>query len=235
MRCALSPGATIADALADRSTRKIIRGCVAQVNLERPEGEDIVEADGRTRGPRFPGEERWDFFLRRFERTGEQAGRATVPATRPGSFSNAQLVLVQAPILRTRIDPAFAKEILDRLVASETFRERLRKAGAGGNVIAVAFPRPGPNWYQEHHGRPQISLFVMLAHLTGHENAPQDDLFRAHSRLLSSAFIAPMDFKIDPPADCVGRTTTIGPRRDLEERWSFFLSGLGAGSWLHRH
>jgi len=235
MRCALSPGATIADALADRSTRKIMRGCVAQVNLERPEGEDIVEADGRTRGPRFPGEARWAFFLRRFERTGGLADRTTANATRPGSFASARLVLVQAPILRTRIDIAFAKEILDRLVASETFRDRLRKVGAGGNVIAVAFPRPGPNWYKEHHGRPQISLFVMLARLTRDEDASPDDLFRAPSRVLSSAFIAPMDFKIDPPADCVGETTTIGPRRDLEERWSFFLSGLGAGSRPHRH
>lgn len=235
MRCALSPGATITDALADRSTRKIIRGCVAQVNLGRPEGEDIVEGDGRTRGPRFPGEERWAFFVRRFERTGDPAGRPTANATRPGSFTSARLVLVQAPILRTRIDTAFAKEILDRLVASATFRDRLRKAGAGGNVIAVAFPRPGPNWHREHHGRPQISLFVMSARLSGDEDAPPDDLFRAHSRVLSGAFIAPMDFKIDPPADCVGRTTTIGPRRDLEERWSFFLSGLGAAGRLHRH
>lgn len=157
------------------------------------------------------------------------------PTTQPGGFVNARLVLVQAPILRTRIDTAFAKEILDRLVASETFRARLKKAGVGGDVIAAAFPKPGPNWYSEHHGKPQISLFVMLVRLTSGESDALDDLFHADNRDLLSAFIAPMDFKIIPPTDSVGETTVIGPRRDLEERWRFFLSGLGGGSVRHRH
>lgn len=235
MRCALSPGASISDALADKSKRKIIRGCIAKVNLSRPEGQDIVEADGRIRGPRFPGEERWAFFQEQFVRIGETAGRPQVKPTRPGEFASARVVLVQAPILRTRIDEDFAREILHRLVASETFRDRLRKAGAGGNVIPVAFPRPGPNWYSEHHGEPQISLFVILAQLTGDEPRRLEDLFHTDRRVLLSAFIAPMDFKIAPDADSVGETTAIGPRRDLEERWRFFLSGIGAESLPHGH
>jgi protein-S-isoprenylcysteine O-methyltransferase Ste14 len=164
-----------------------------------------------------------------------QAGRPTVEVTRPGGAATARLVLVQAPILRTRIDTAFAKEILDRLIASEKFRFSLSHAGAGGNVVPVAFPTPGPNWSREHHGKPQIKVFVMLARLTGDKNAPLDDLFCDGGRVLSSAFIAPMDFKIDHPADCVGETTAVGPRRDLEERWSLFLSGLGAAGRPHHH
>ncbi|MFC1834315.1 methyltransferase family protein [Thermodesulfobacteriota bacterium] len=235
MRCALAPGANVSEALADMSKRRIIMGCVAQVNLARPNGEDIVEADGRTRGPRFPGEERWAFFVQQFERTDHRRARPQGEPTYPGKFASSRLVLVQAPILRTRIDRDFAKEILDRLVASDTFRDRLRKVGAGGNVIPVVFPRPGRNWYREHHGRPQISLFVMLAQVTGNENDPVEDLFQADRRVLLSAFIVPMDFKIAPPEDSVGEATTIGRRRDLEERWRFFLSGLGAEDLPHGH
>ena len=39
-------------------------------------------------------------------------------------------------------------------------------------------------------------------------------------------FTAQLDFGIKPPADPVGEIIVIGPRRDLEERWHFFLSGL---------
>ena len=38
-----------------------------------------------------------------------------------------------------------------------------------------------------------------------------------------------VDFGMDRPRDCVGEFAIIGPRRDLEERWRFFLSGLGTG------
>lgn len=230
MRCTLSPGASVADALADKSKRQIRRGCVAQVNLARPEGEDLVEADGRTRGPGFPGEQRWVFFLGQFAQQ-----RAALPqaAVVPGHADAATLVLVQAPILRTRLDPPFAKEILDRLSESPTFRDRLRKVGAGARVIPVAFPRPGPNWYREHHGRPQLSLFVILARLRAANET--GDLFQPGRRDLLSAFTVEMDFKIQPPEDSVGRITTIGPWRDLEERWRFFLSGVGREGVGHHH
>jgi len=152
----------------------------------------------------------------------------------PGQSASASLVLVKAPILRTRLDPAFAQEILDRLVASATFRDQIRSAGAGGQVVPVAFPRPGPNWYRAHHGKPQISLFVILARLA--DGADADDLFHVERRELLGAFTAEMDFKIDPPKDSVGPIATIGPRRDLEERWRFFLSGVGGGRvHAHRH
>jgi len=235
MRCSLSPGATVADALTDKSKRKIAHGCVAQVNVALPTGEDIVEADGRTRGPGFPGEARWAHFLQQFSLQPGQAPRAASGVTAPGRFASARLVLAQAPILRTRVDPSFAKEILDRLVASETFRGRLRESGAGGDVVAVAFPRPGPNWYREHHGQPQLSLFVMLARLAEGEGTPAADLFLPEGRHLLSAFIAPMDFGIALPADSVGEPTAIGPRRDLEERWRFFVSGVGVGRVPHSH
>ena len=88
-----------------------------------------------------------------------------------------------------------------------------------------AVPRPGPNWYREHHGKPQISVFVVLARLASGE-APLDDLFRSDSRTLVGAFTAEVDFRIEAGRDSVGDVATIGPRRDLEERWEFFLSGL---------
>jgi len=235
MRCTPSPGATIYDVLTDKSKRKIIRGCVAQVNLDRPEGEDFVEADGLTCGPRFPGENLWAFFQKQFAQAVGPAGRAARKAALPGGFTKARVVLVQAPILRTRIEPAFAEEILDRLVASKTFRDRLRKTGVGGDVVAVAFPRPGPNWYREHHGKPQISLFVILARLVSGENALLSELFNADNRDLVSAFIVPMDFGVPTTEDSVDEITIIGPRRDLEERWRFFLSGIGVGGVRHRH
>ena len=235
MRCTPSPSATIYDVLTDKSKRKIISGCVAKVNLDLPEGEDFVEADGYTCGPRFPGEELWAFFQKQFAQAVGPAGRAARKAALPGGFSKARVVLVQAPILRTRIEPAFAEEILERLVASKTFRDRMRKTGVGGDIVAVAFPRPGPNWYREHHRKPQISLFVILARLVNGENALLGDLFNAGNRDLLSAFIVPMDFGVPTTEDSVDEITIIGPRRDLEERWGFFLSGIGAGGVRHRH
>jgi len=222
MRCSPAAGATIADALADTSKRKIAGGCVAQVNVGKAEDEDFVEADGRIRGRGFPGEDRWAFYLKQLS---QRAAATPGPAAVPGTHEKATLVMVKAPILRTRLDPPFAKEMLDRLAASASFRRRMRSTGAGGDVVTVAFPRPGPNWYRAHHGTPQISLFVMTARLR--EGAGVGDLFRSGRRKLLGAFIAEMDFAIAPPADCVGTITTIGPWRDLEERWRFFVSGVG--------
>ena len=232
MRCTLGPKATIADALGDTSKRTIVGGCVAHVDLDRPEEQDIVVDEAAIAGAGFPGEERWEYFRKQFSDL-PRADAMPVALALPGRYAQARLVLVNAPILRTRIDAAFAAEIRDRLAGSQSFRSRLRKAGAGGPVVAVAFPRPGPNWYREHHGTPQISLFVMLVRL--HAGADLDDLFRPSRRDLLSAFIVPMDFAIASPADSVGEATMIGLWRDLEERWDFFLSGLGAEGLAHTH
>jgi len=234
MRCTLAEGATVADALADKSKRTIVAGCVAKVDMNRPEDQDIVakDDDARIAGPGFPGENRWAYFGKQFSGLPKSGDRPAVLAI-PGQYAQANLVMVQAPILRTRIDPGFAADIRDRLAGSARFRSRLRKQGAGGPVVAVAFPRPGPNWYREHHGTPQISLFVIMARLN--EGAALDDLFRPGRRELIGAFIVPMDFAIDPADDSVDEAITIGLWRDLEERWAFFLSGLGAESLTHSH
>jgi len=216
------------DALADKSKRKILRGCIALVNLARPENEDFVEGKVTLPGPGFPGEARWDFLMKQFA----QQPHAAVASVTASTAETATLILVKAPILRTRLDPAFAEQIRDRLAASPAFRDRLRKVGAGDNIVAVAFPRPGPNWYREHHRRPQVSVFVILANL--HAGVEPHDLFDPNKRDLVGAFIAEMDFRREPPADIVGQFSTIGRRRDLEERWRFFLSGVG-GSDLHAH
>jgi len=231
MRCALAPQAGIADALSDKSKRTVVGFCAAWVNLDRPEDQDIADKVNIA-GPGADGGDRWDHFLKQFSRL-PHADKTPETIAAPGRYEQAKLVLVQAPILRTRIDPGFAAEIRDRLAGSARFRRRLRLAGAGGPVVAVAFPRPGPNWYREHHGTPQISLFVMMVRLdSGVETA---DLFHPSRREILSAFIVPMDFAIDPPADSVGEAIMIGLWRDLEERWRFFLSGLGAESPRHSH
>jgi len=235
MRCTLAPGATVADAFADKSKRKIRQGCVAQVNMAAPEGQDIVEADGKTRGPGFPGERLWGFFLAQLARQPKREPSTTVAV--PGKAESATLVLVQAPIMKTRIDlpkmlrfqqqqgtPAFAVELRDRLAASAKFRAHLRRCGAGDDIVAVAFPRPGPNWYREHHHNPQVSVFVMLARLA--RPGDTDGLFTPGGRELLSAFIADMDLSVEAPGDCLVEITAIGRRRDLEERWRFFLSGV---------
>ena len=119
-------------------------------------------------------------------------------------------------------------------MGSASFRDRLRKSGAGGEIVPVAFPRPGPNWYSEHHGTPQISAFVMLARLRD-ANSPLDELFQPGGRELLSALIADMDFKIGPDQDSVVQIAPVGPGRDLEERWRFFLSGVGGPTSVPRH
>ncbi len=236
-KCTLAPGAQARDALADKAKRTIRQGCIALANLAAADGADIVEADGKPRGPGFPGEKLWDFFAAQFAQQAPAAAGAAGAAV-PGRFERATLVLVQAPIMKTRLElsktlllqpqsgpPPFAVELRDRLAASASLRAHLRQCGAGGDVVAVAFPRPGPNWYREHHGRPQVSVFVILARGTGEGGC--DSLFRPGGRELLSAFIADMDLAVEAPADCVTRITAIGRRRDLEERWRFFLSGVG--------
>jgi len=234
LRVTLAEGATIADAFADKAKRTIRGACIAPVNVGRPEGEDMVEGKVFRPGRGFPGEQRWAFFLKQLAARRELAPGLSTTAVTPGQAESATLVLVQAPILRTRLDPPFAREILDRLAGSARFRDRMRTSGAGGDVLTVAFPRPGPNWYRAHHAQPQISLFVMMAKLA--EGATEEDLFDPQRRELLGAFTAEMDFKIQPPEDSVGEMAIIGPRRDLEERWRFFLSGVGSARTIpHQH
>ncbi len=48
-----------------------------------------------------------------------------------------------------------------------------------------------------------------------------------NARKLEKAFIVEMDFAIPQPEDPVYQAPfIIGPLRDLEERWDFFLSGV---------
>jgi hypothetical protein len=225
MRCRLSPGAEAGEVFASKEKRRILGALIAPVNLGRPPGGDIVEGAPTRPGPGFPGEERWEFLLRQLAARRSPSSAPAPAALVPGRARDARLVLVKAPIYRTRRDPDFAREILGRLVGSETFRDHLEKSGIGGPVVAVAFPRPGPNWYREHHGKPEISLFVVLARLAS-EDASLDDLFEPPGRDLLGAFTAEMDFGIGGAEDSVGEIAAIGPIRDLEERWTFFLSGL---------
>ena len=237
IRCSLAPGATMADALADKAKRQIRAALMAPVNLAQPEGKDIVEGEILRPGPRFArdkGEERWDFFTRQFALQAERASPRATVAVNPGAAAEASFVLVRGPVLRTRLDHAFAEAIRDRLAASSMFRDQLRESGCGGDVLAIAFPRPGPNWYRAHHKDPQLSVFVMVA--KRHENASLDDVINGKQRDLLGAFIADLDFAIQLPADCVQQISTIGLQRDLEERWEFFTSGVGDTTLhLHRH
>lgn len=234
MRCTLAPGASLAEAFADKAKRQIRGACIAPVNLSRPEGEDMVEGEVFTPGPGFPGEQRWDFLMGQLAaRPASATGQGTA-AVVPGGAASTRLVLVQAPVMRTRLDPPFAQEILDRLVASPKFVARLRVSGAGGEIVPVAFPRPGANWYSEHHGTPQISAFVILTRLQA-ADSPLDELFQVGRRELLGAFIADVDFKIDAAQDSVTEISAIGPARDLEERWQFFLSGVGGPTSVPQH
>ncbi len=225
LRCTLLPGASVADALVDKSKRQIRKACFAPIDLGRSTSEDIVDGKLVTPGPGFPGEDRWDFWLKQLaERRGGSPLRDREAKT-PSVADSVRLVMVKAPILRTRLHAEFAAEIFERLTISASLREQLAKSMAGGEIVAVAFPRPGPNWYQEHHRRPQISVFVVLARLVS-ADAPLDSLFDFGERELLSAFTIEMDFKMELAADSTGEIVVIGPRRDLEERWRFFLSGL---------
>jgi protein-S-isoprenylcysteine O-methyltransferase Ste14 len=151
----------------------------------------------------------------------------TVPVLTATSEGTAapEFVLVKAPILKTRLVPAFAEEIRDRLAASTRFRAQLTASGADEGLVPLAFPRPGPGWYREHGGKPRISVFVIMVR-PEEEGEPTGDLFRTDRRELVRAFTAELDLSIAPPADGVVRTARIGPARDLEERFDFFLSGV---------
>jgi hypothetical protein len=226
MRCSISEGADLGDAFVDSSKRRIVRACQARIDLGKPGGTDIFDGELRTPGPRFPGEKVWTGLMERLaDRREIEKAPAARPATVPGRHAGGTVVLVKAPILRTRLDPPFAEAILRRMTGSKSFRKRLFDSGVGGEVIALAFPRPGPNWYSEHHGNPQISLFVILARRRG-TGASLQDLFDRGERDLLGAFTAEMDFGVNEEQDSIGEKATIGPRRDLEERFRFFLSGL---------
>ncbi len=264
MRCELADGAEIADALSDKSKRRIRQAAMVWIDLSKPDADDIVVKGPNTLGrpgallPQEMGEERWDHLVGQLA---EREDLLTKPREQPSKpvaqpASDTELVLVQAPILRTRIDPErlhrhtgaaaaqnlFALDIRDRLAASPAFRDRLRRSGAGAEIVPVAFPRPGPNWYREHHvryeatgdgqwrstgTRPQVSVFVMLVRVEpGLDYHALFDAARRDARSIQGAFIADLDFAIAPPADSVHQISIVGPRRDLEERWEFFLSGL---------
>jgi len=263
MCCELADGATLTDAVADKSKRRILRAAMAWADLSKPEDDDIVVKGPNTMGP--PGrelpaemtEDRWDFVMGQLAKRESLVSKPSETPTRPVATpaESTELILVQAPILRTRIQPEkmqygndapkenlFALDIRDRLAASPTFRDRLKRFGAGTETVPVAFPRPGPNWYREHHvkykldgggewqaygAEPQVSVFIMLVRTA--PGADRQTLFsetQRGQRELLGAFIADLDFAIDPAADSVREITIIGPRRDLEERWTFFLSGL---------
>jgi len=264
LRCELAEGASITEALADKSRRRILEGAIAWIDLSGAGDEEIVVKGPRTMGrkghpmPEGLGEERWDFLMAALaEREAMVPKPEAVPERPvPAPSAGTDLILVQAPILRTRIQPegwlggegsgakenSFARDIVDRLAGSASFRERLERFGAGGDVVPVAFPRPGPNWYREHRvryqptedgrsartgGVPQVSVFVMLVRRApGTADEALFDESRRAGREIVGAFIAELDFGIEPPADSVHEIVVVGPRRDLEERWDFFLSGL---------
>jgi hypothetical protein len=195
------------------------------VDLGKESGEEIVSGELFQPGPLFQGEEKFAFVAKQvLEQTAEAGTAAGVPMV-PGEHAATPVVLVKAPIYRTRRDPAFAREILDRIDSSTALAEHLRDCGAGGEVIPIVFPRPGENWYREHHGIPKLTLFVMLVR-PNTPGAPVADLFHRGRRTLLGAFTASMDFKIDRSSDSVSDFASIGLRRDLEERFAFFLSGL---------
>jgi len=60
----------------------------------------------------------------------------------------------------------------------------------------------------------------------GTGNRTPFDPSKQSDRRILGAFIAELDFGIEPWDDPVYEIVIIGPRRDLEERWEFFLSGL---------
>lgn len=222
LRVTLASGSDVGDVFTDRSCREIRGAVIAPVDLGREE-EDLVDGTVRRPGPGFPGEERWSVLMGQLAARGGGGTGATAAIS--GRHTATRLVLVKAPILRTRLEPAFAQEILDRLVRSDTFGRQLERSGAGGEIVPVAFPRPGPDWYRDYHGRPRVSVFVVLVR-AAHPAASPEDLFRKGGCERIGAFTAEMDLRIEPPADCVGAIAAIGPFRDLDERWEFFLSGL---------
>lgn len=200
------------------SKRRFISAVVATLDPTKPQGRDpVIDCRDHPYIGIFP---RWGNMMGRVKERIRNLGGDVKKGPR-------RLILVQAPLVRAR-DKRFAQEIMDRLLRSERVQEMLAKYQIGGDVLAVAFPRPGPNWYKEHHGVPQIGAFIMLVR----KKKPLSDmqLFRRDmksARELEAAFIVEMDFAIPHPKDPVYQHPFIvGPLRDLEERWDFFLSGL---------
>jgi len=263
MRCAPAAGATIIDAVTDKAKRTVRTFCIAKADLSRADDRDIVINEPRQPGPGFSGDGPWDRVMTQLAQRESLLPKPKNTPLRdlPRPSESTDLILVQAPVLRTRIQPEswfgrgpgpdpsgkpeenhFARDILNTLASSASFRQRLRRFGAGGELVPVVFPRPGPNWYRQHRvsyhqagdgrwerrgAKPQISVFVMLVRRA--EGIAHETLFdesRRDRRNLLGAFIAELDFGIEPPADPVHEIVIIGPRRDLEERWTFFLSGL---------
>lgn len=198
--------------------RIFISAVVATLDLTKPHDQDpVVQCNDHPYMGIFP---RWGNMMGMVRERIRDLGGDIQKGPR-------KLILVQAPLVRAR-DKEFAQEIMGRLLRSETVKEMLTRYQIGGNVLAIAFPRPGPNWYREHHGVPQIGAFIML--VRKNTSLSDSDLFRhdmKSARKLEAAFIVEIDFAILPPKDPVyEKPFIVGPLRDLEERWDFFLSGL---------
>ncbi|MBW1744330.1 MAG: hypothetical protein JRJ47_13020 [Deltaproteobacteria bacterium] len=212
------PGIDTRDLLTNPSKRKFISAISATLDFGMPQGRDAVIAH-RDHPPAGIAP-RWEGMMGRVKGRIQSLGGRTKAGPR-------KLILVQAPLVRAR-DEVFAQQIMDRLLRSDTAKEMLARYQVGGDILAVAFPRPGPNWYREHHGIPQIGAFTILGRKN--EAVPDSALLRYDmkaSRTLEAAFIVEMDFAIQPPKDPVYESPfVVGPLRDLEERWDFFLSGV---------
>jgi protein-S-isoprenylcysteine O-methyltransferase Ste14 len=214
----VGPGGETQELLTNPGKMKFVSAFVATLDPAIPQGRDPVI--GCRDHPSMGISPRWENMIGRVKGRIMSLGGDVKKGAR-------KLILVQAPIVRAR-DKKFAQEIMDRLLRSETVREMLAKYQVGGDILAVAFPRPGPNWYREHHGVPQIGAFIMLVR----KKRPLSDeqLFLVDmksARKLEKAFIVEMDFAIPKPKDPVYQAPFIvGPLRDLEERWDFFLSGV---------
>jgi hypothetical protein len=192
--------------------------CFAQVDLARPAEEDVVVAEPFVPGPMFDATDRFLALVtqvRKQDRPGVP-GATGSPETR--------FLLVKAPILRLRRDPSFAEKVRTRLTASKRLAAHLAAAGAGPEAVPVVFPRPGPNWYREHHHDARLSVFIVL--VRPKEDASPRAILEDRAREILSAFIAETDLGRPDTEDAVTSIETIGFRRDLEERWDFFLSGL---------
>jgi protein-S-isoprenylcysteine O-methyltransferase Ste14 len=211
-------GVDTLELVTDPNKRTLVSAISATVDLGIPQGQDAVIAYRDHPSARIVS--RWQGMMEAVK--GRIKGLGGGAEDRPG-----KLILVQAPLVRAR-DEAFARQILKRLLRSDTVKRMLAEYQVGGNVLAVAFPRPGPNWYREHHGIPQIGAFVMIVRRD--EALPESQLFRPDSktaRTLEAAFVVEMDFARQPPEDPVyEKPFVVGPLRDLEERWDFFLSGV---------
>ncbi len=213
-----APGLSPEEFLGDPQKRRVVTGftCILDLDLQ---GHDPIgnyeKCFHRMLIHRF--QNMLSRVMERFPAVRGAAGKGPV-----------ELIFVKAPLVKTRIDEAFTREIVGRLAGSRTFLGALRMYGAGGDVVAVAFPRPGPNWYREHNRQPQVGIFVILAKRPrGVTDARLLQPYGDGTRKLLRAFVLEMDLSIPPPSDPVYTGPVgIGPGRDLEERWSFFLSGI---------